>query len=189
MRGAGVQHDFATVEDAQLEGRIATQTTRCCWCGSCSCGTIEVDCGGAAVFAALASAATNVRDFGAKGDGVAKDTAAIQRAIDATVKPGRGTVLLPAGRYLSGTVHFRSNITLHLENGAILLASPDEADFDPYETLPSNRYRTRRRRYFHYGLIVAEGVHDIGSEGKASSTATARSAAARRPSRSNWRST
>src|SRR3954454_16726871 len=51
----------------------------------------------------FACAGTSVRDFGAKADGVAKDTAAIQRAIDAAAKQGGGTVLVPAGRYLSGT--------------------------------------------------------------------------------------
>jgi polygalacturonase len=122
-------------------------------------------------FGALASAATNVRDFGAKGDGVAKDTAAIQRAIDAAAGDaaagqGGGTVLVTAGRYLSGTIHLKSNITLQLENGAILLASPDEADFDPYEKLPFESVSDKETTYFHYGLIVAEGVHDIAIEGK-----------------------
>src|SRR4030088_2960374 len=68
----------------------------------------------------LAGAATSVRDFGAKGDGIAKDTGAIQRAIDGATKQGDGTVLLPAGRYISGPIHLKSNITVHLENGAIL---------------------------------------------------------------------
>src|SRR4051794_4517962 len=114
----------------------------------------------------FASAATNVRDFGAKGDGIAKDTTAIQRAIDAAAKQGGGTVLLPAGRYLSGTIHLKSNITLHLDNGAVLLASPDEADFDPYETLPFESVSDKETTYFHYALIAAEGVHDIAIEGK-----------------------
>src|SRR5690348_14537205 len=77
----------------------------------------------------------DIRDFGAKGDGAAKDTAAIQKAIDAAAAQGGGTVLVPSGRYLSGTIHIKSNITLHLSPGAVILASTDNADFDPYETL------------------------------------------------------
>ena len=55
--------------------------------------------------ASFACAATSVRDFGAKGDGTTKDTAAIQRAIDAAAKRGGGTVAVPPGRYVSGTIH------------------------------------------------------------------------------------
>jgi polygalacturonase len=110
--------------------------------------------------------ASNVRDFGARGDGVAKDTVAIQKAIDAAAKQGGGTVTLPAGQYLSGTIHLRSNITLHMDAGATLLASKDEADFDPYETLPFESVSDKETTYFHYGLITAENVHNIAIEGQ-----------------------
>src|SRR5471032_3341923 len=63
----------------------------------------------------------NVRDFGAKGDGVAVDTPAINQAIDAAAAAGGGIVRLPSGTYLSYTVRLRSNITLRLEKGAVLL--------------------------------------------------------------------
>ena len=46
----------------------------------------------------------NVRDYGAKGDGAAKDTAAVQRAVDAASAAGGGEVLLPKGTYLCGSV-------------------------------------------------------------------------------------
>jgi polygalacturonase len=111
-------------------------------------------------------AATNIRDFGAKGDGVAKDSAAIQAAIDRAASQGGGTVTLPAGRYLSGTIHLRSNITLHLENGAVLLASPDDVDFDPYEKLPFRSVSDEETTYFHRALIAAERVHEIAIEGR-----------------------
>src|SRR5690242_16121394 len=118
----------------------------------------------------LASGATvvtfNVRDFGAKGDGTTKDTPAIQKAIDAAAAQGGGTVVVPAGRYLSGTIHLKSNTTLHLSNGAVLLASPDNADFDAYEELPFQTVSDRETTYFHYGLVTAENVHDIAITGE-----------------------
>jgi len=71
----------------------------------------------------------NARDFGAKGDGITKDTAAIQKAIDICAAKGGGTVLLTAGTYLSAPIELKSNITLQLNKGATLLGSPDHADY------------------------------------------------------------
>jgi polygalacturonase len=71
----------------------------------------------------------DVRAYGAKGDGVAKDTAAIQAAIDACAQKGGGTVVLTAGTYLSAPIVLKSNITLQLDKGATLLGSQDHADY------------------------------------------------------------
>ena len=76
-----------------------------------------------------AAAVCNVRDYGAKGDGTTKDTAAIQKAIDTCEQKGGGTVVLPAGTYLSAPIVLKSNITLHLDKDATLLGSPDHADY------------------------------------------------------------
>jgi polygalacturonase len=78
-----------------------------------------------------ATATCNPRHYGAKADGVTKDTAAIQSAIDACEKKGGGTVELTAGTYVSAPIVLKSNITLHLDKGATLLGSPDHADFPP----------------------------------------------------------
>lgn len=122
---------------------------------------------GLLAFASAASVSTfNVRDFGAKGDGAAKDSAAIQKAIDTASGQGGGTVVVPAGRYLSGTIHLKSNTTLHLESGAVLLASPEEADFDPYEKLPFESVSDKETTYFHYGLVTAESVENIAITGE-----------------------
>ena len=86
-------------------------------------------------FAAIsASAAASPRTcdpskYGAKRDGVTKDTTAIQAAIDACAAHGGGTVRLVAGTYLSAPIVLKSDITLQLDKGATLLGSPDHADY------------------------------------------------------------
>ncbi len=57
----------------------------------------------------------NVRDFGATGDGMIKDTAAIQQGLDRCAVLGGGEVLVPAGNYLTGALALRSNTILRLE--------------------------------------------------------------------------
>jgi polygalacturonase len=84
----------------------------------------------AASATALHAARTcNPRDFGAKADGITKDTAAIQKAIGTCATKGGGTVRLTAGTYLSAPIVLKSNITLQLDQGATLLGSPDHADY------------------------------------------------------------
>ncbi|MBL0269642.1 MAG: right-handed parallel beta-helix repeat-containing protein [Chitinophagaceae bacterium] len=69
----------------------------------------------------------NVINHGAAGDGKTDDAIAIQKTIDACAAAGGGQVLFPASHvYLSGPIQLKSNINLHLEAGAVLLANPDE---------------------------------------------------------------
>ncbi|MCZ8514477.1 glycoside hydrolase family 28 protein [Paenibacillus filicis] len=75
----------------------------------------------------------NIRDFGDAGDAVTLDTKSIQAAIDYCAEQGGGTVLVPKGDYLSGTVMLKSNITLHLDAAARIVSSMEEKDFvSPY---------------------------------------------------------
>src|SRR5258705_7103767 len=66
----------------------------------------------------------NVREFGAKGDSTSLDTPSIQAAIDACNKDKGGTVLIPAGDFVVGTLELKSNVTLHLAAQGRLLGSP-----------------------------------------------------------------
>lgn len=86
---------------------------------------------GMASVAAQAAKVCDVRAYGAKADGTTKDTAAIQKAIDACADGG-GTVKLSEGTFVSGPIVLKSNITLDVEKGATLLGSPDRADFPKY---------------------------------------------------------
>ena len=85
-----------------------------------------------------APAEFNVRAFGAAGDGVTKDTAAIQKAIDACTASGGGTVVVPPGTYLTGSIFLKSNVDFYLMQGATLLGSPDKEDYNAVDVCPQN---------------------------------------------------
>jgi polygalacturonase len=94
----------------------------------------------------------DVRTYGAKGDGRTLDTRAIQAAIDAAGQSG-GTVSFPPGEYLSGTLRLRSRITLRLDGGATLVASKDDADFDPVEPLGHDAFSDKETWDFRFALL------------------------------------
>ena len=84
----------------------------------------------AAQGALAAGKVCNVKQYGAKGDGASRDTAAIQKAIDeCAAGSGGGTVEVPAGRYVIAPIVLKSNLTLHLAAGATLFGSPDRAEY------------------------------------------------------------
>lgn len=79
-----------------------------------------------------ATGSFNVSDFGAKGDGETLDGQALQAAIDACVRAGGGEVLFPPGRYLTTALFVRGDdVTLRLEEGAVLRASLDFSAYPP----------------------------------------------------------
>lgn len=83
------------------------------------------------------SAVYDIRDYGAKGDGKTLDTAAIQAAIDACNAAHGGTVFIPAGVFMSGTLQLKSNVTFHLSAGGKLLGSPKREDYTAGKGVPS----------------------------------------------------
>ncbi len=104
----------------------------------------------------------NVRQFGASGDGARLDTKPVQDAIDACTRAGGGTVQVPAGTYLSGTLVLKSRVTLHLEAGATLLGSKNLADYPPHVA----RIRSYTDTYTEKSLVYAEGAENIAIAGR-----------------------
>lgn len=92
----------------------------------------------ASACAAACTGVYNVRDYGAKGDGTSKDTAAIQAAIDAASAAGGGEVRVPAGRYISGSLFLKSNVDFNVGAGAVIEASKDPADYNRWDVCPQN---------------------------------------------------
>ncbi len=91
-------------------------------------------------FATLSEVCTmNVRRFGARGDGVSEDTAALQAAILSC--PDGGRVLIPEGTYVTGPLFLRSHITLELQKGAVLALLTDQSRFPifPGVTYPTSQ--------------------------------------------------
>ena len=76
----------------------------------------------------------NVRSFGARGNGKHLDSPAIDTAIQAASAAGGGTVFVPAGTYLCGSIHLTNNIHLYLDAGAVILGAPQAMNaYDPTE--------------------------------------------------------
>lgn len=105
-----------------------------------------------------------VRDYGAAGDGRTLDTPAITKAIAACAEAGGGQVRFPPGRYLSGTVHLKSHVTLFFEAGARLVGTTDLDQYQ-YPTLPAFMPEAKWGKW-HRALILADGVEDIGMAGQ-----------------------
>ena len=80
----------------------------------------------------------DVRAFGARGDGAAKDTKALQAAIDAAYAAGGGVVRVPPGRYVTGSIFLKSNVELNVCEGAAIVGSRDPADYNKWDVCPQN---------------------------------------------------
>ncbi|MEA3225431.1 MAG: glycosyl hydrolase family 28-related protein [Planctomycetota bacterium] len=105
----------------------------------------------------------DIRDYGAAGDGATLDTPAIHKAIEKCAAAGGGQVLFSPGRYLSGTIHLKSHVTLFLEAGAALVGT---TNLDQYQhpTLPAFLPEAKWGKW-HRALILADGLEDIAIAG------------------------
>ena len=120
----------------------------------------------AASLAADSKGVYNVRAYGATGDGKTLDSPAINRAIDACAEAGGGTVYVPAGTYLSGSIHLKSKINLFLDAGSVILGAPQDLKaYDPAEEFKGTAYQDGGHTYFHNSLIWGENLTDISITG------------------------
>jgi polygalacturonase len=110
---------------------------------------------------AATPAVFNVLDHGIVPDGTTKNTAAIAGVIAQIKAAGGGTLYFPPGRYLTGSVHLESNLTLHLEAGATLLYSGDPAD----SPLVQSRWEGTTA-WTHGPLLYANGRENITITGR-----------------------
>ena len=109
----------------------------------------------------------NIRDFGATGNGRTLDQQAINKAIDFCASKGGGTVYLPAGTYLCGSIHLKSNINLYLDAGAVILgAEPGSHAYDKAEPFPDTAYQDGGHTYFHNSLIWGEHLTNVSITGR-----------------------
>jgi polygalacturonase len=114
--------------------------------------------------AAPFAGAFDVRKFGAKGDGKALDSPAINKAIDAAAAAGGGTVLFTAGTYRSFSIRLKSNVALYIDQGAtILAADPRDGDgkYDPPEPNAWDQYQDFGHSHWHNSLIWGENLENI----------------------------
>jgi Glycosyl hydrolases family 28 len=105
----------------------------------------------------------NVRNFGAKGDGRTLDTKAVQAAIDRCNQDRGGTVLVPAGTFLIGTVELKSNVTLRIAAQGKLLGSDDGEQYRAASVIPLKGDTTLDDG--NVGLIFAAHAQNITIEG------------------------
>ena len=101
----------------------------------------------------IPSAVFNITNYGAVGDGATLDAAAIQKAIDACSAAGGGTVMVPAGNFLTMPFKLVSRINLHLDKDATILISDDVTNYP----IVKNRY---------VDSITASDAHDLEISGE-----------------------
>ncbi len=118
----------------------------------------------------------DVRTYGAVGDGKAVDSPAINKAIEAAAAAGGGTVVFPAGTWLSFSIRLKSHVALHLSQGATILAADSPLpgattgyNGGTYDAAEPNTawdaYQDYGHNHWHNSLIWGEGINDISITG------------------------
>src|SRR6201996_5859167 len=105
----------------------------------------------------------NVRTLGAIGDGKMLDSKAINKAIETAANAGGGTVYFPAGNYLSGSIHLKSNVSLYIDQGATITATDEDpgSAYDQAEQTVNMVYQDYGHSHFHDALLWGENLHDV----------------------------
>jgi polygalacturonase len=107
----------------------------------------------------------DVVSFGAKGDGKAIDTPAINRAIEAAAAAGGGVVQFPAGPYLCFSIHLKSNVALYLGPGVTIVAAETPGSgsggYDAPEPNQWDHYQDFGHSHWHNSLIWGEEISDV----------------------------
>ena len=105
-----------------------------------------------AVIPSIAQKIHQASSFGIKSDGVTLNTRSIQAGIDFISEHGGGVLEFSVGRYLTGSIHLKSNVELRLLEGAVLVGSTNPYDYDMVEG--------------NYGFLLAKGQKNISVKGK-----------------------
>lgn len=98
--------------------------------------------------------------FGIDASGTTLNTRSIQFGIDYISQNGGGRLLFPAGKYLTGCIHFKSDVTIQLDEDAVLLGSINPFDYDRQNTPFDHNFNTS------LALILGLNQHNIGITGK-----------------------
>lgn len=98
--------------------------------------------------------------FGIQDGGTSLNTRSIQVGIDYISQNGGGRLVFPAGKYLTGCIHFKSDVTIQLDEGAFLLGSINPFDYDRQNTPFDHNFNTS------LALILGLNQHNIGITGK-----------------------
>ena len=109
----------------------------------------------------------SIVDYGAVADGVTLNTEAIQATIDQVSSLGGGTVLVPSGVYLTGSIWLKDNVNMHLKAGAVIKGSPDINDYCAADCCPQNEAEIGWGDYMSGGhLILGVEVSNVSITGK-----------------------
>jgi polygalacturonase len=107
----------------------------------------------------------NPRAFGAVGDSKTVDTAAFNKAIEAAHAAGGGTVFVSAGTYVCGSIHLQSNIAIHVDQGATIVASADPADYDQPEPNKWDKFQDFGHSHWHNSFFWGEDIENVTIDG------------------------
>ncbi len=107
----------------------------------------------------------NILDFGAKPDGQAINTKAVQTAIDQLSDEGGGKIIFPAGKFLTGSLQLKSGVHLYFEKGAVLLGSTNPYYYKELE-MPGRPEADKKDDNSQMALLVAYKANNISISGK-----------------------